>query len=188
MTANSSPTRRFFKQNCDFFSRVDSPSPSPSVTANQEFSRQGRTEGGNSEIRPTTRILLQSNVPCSKLLTTPSSLDLSNGFERIRTSHEDKFHRIPVTNSFTSGSADLRSKFISNGIPPDSLMILLFSSFCRPYERFLKINERAISHSINGDDLWEPSLETLHRTRYERCTSKRRPRSYTQPGFRDSAA
>jgi len=47
----------------------------------------------------------------------------------INTSHDDKFHKIPVTSSLTSESADLCSKLINNGIPPASLIALLFSSF-----------------------------------------------------------
>ena len=53
------------------------------------------------------------------------------------TSHEDRFHSMPVTSSLISLSGVLRSSLTREGMPIASLMARLFSSFCLPYDRFL---------------------------------------------------
>lgn len=45
---------------------------------------------------------------------------------------------MPVTSSFTSLSGVFRKSLTSEGMPEASRMALLFSSFCRPYDKFLK--------------------------------------------------
>ena len=48
------------------------------------------------------------------------------------TSHDDKFHKTPVTSSWTSGSGLRVSNLTRDGIPPALCSALLFSSFCLP--------------------------------------------------------
>ena len=55
-----------------------------------------------------------------------------------RTSHEERFHKTPVTSSWTSASGRRVNSRTSDGIPPALCNALLFSSFCRPYDKFLQ--------------------------------------------------
>ena len=57
----------------------------------------------------------------------------------LRSSHELRFQSTPVTSSFTSLSWVFRSNLTKAFVPPAVLIALLFSSFWRPYDRFLKI-------------------------------------------------
>lgn len=81
------------------------------------------------------------SIPPSFTLIHPITFPLAPSSHPIHpaslTSHEDRFHSMPVTSSLISLSGVLRSNLTSAGMPCASLIARLFSSFCRPYDRFL---------------------------------------------------
>ena len=56
----------------------------------------------------------------------------------FKSSQELRFQRTPVTKSFTSLSWVFLNNLTSAFVPPATLIALLFSSFWRPYDRFLQ--------------------------------------------------
>lgn len=86
---------------------------------------------------PSEYSLLSLSLMQSPTLVAPSA----STQPAFLTSHEDKFHRMPVTSSLISLSGVLRRSLTSAGMPCASLIARLFSSFCRPYDKFL-VDER----------------------------------------------
>ena len=61
--------------------------------------------------------------------------------ELVLTSQLDRFQSMPVTSSLISFSGVFLRSLIRAGTPPAFFIARLFSSFCRPYDRFLTASQ-----------------------------------------------